>query len=585
VGEQKPVRVHWELETTAGRQATWDLFSDTDRFNRAAGLGYRYVDTPQPDGTLRRVGTITRLGITVSWDELPFHYAKPDWFRSVREFHAGPGLKLVTTVRFRDLAGGGTGIRYTVEVTPRSVLYRPVVALELNTGTRKTLDRTFEAVLKLLEGSPATYDPTPAPLPVQAGAEVARVCGALDPPELGQHLHELLARGALREQERIRPLGLAREWGLPPNVVIEGCLHAAREGVLMVRWDVMCPSCRGPQESLPALTFRGKRIHCYACNIGFDGSFADALEVSFRPAPQIRTIDLPVACAGSPGRQRHVVAQSVVPPEGRTLLELDLEPGPYRLATLAVSRVDGRSEERKELNPVLIDVEAEGPESQALIHADGFGLMPARLLLRSGPVSLSVASESLAALGLKLELRWQPGDILTAGALLEHPGALDLIPSDTLDPAFSAEVQRLGVIAVASARDHQRTLDAAHIAVAGRPKQSVQRGDRKLVATFSDAGELVDVARQIARSEHAQVAVGWGSVVVVRDGDKTATWGTAVRHAQAVLPAATPRTIVMNQSAASAEPLRKALEQRELLLVKVPGRLPGGRPVYLFKGS
>lgn len=580
---QKPVRVHWELETLAGRQTTWDLFSDTDRFNRAAELGYSYVDTPQADGTLRRVGSITRLGITVTWDEQPFQYAKPDWLRSVRAFHAGPGLKLVTTVRFRDLPNGGTGIRYTVEVTPRSFLYRPVVALELNTGTKRTLDRTFVQVLKLLDGGDAAYDPTPPALEPAAQAAVARVCDRLHPPELGRRLYEFLGHAALRDQERIRPLGLAREWGLPASSVVSSCLTAAREGVLSVRWDVMCPSCRGPQEALPRLSFRGQRIHCYACNIAFNATFADALEVSFRPSPQIRRFQLPIACAGSPGRQRHVVAQGAVAPEGRETLEVTLEPGPYRLATLAVPREGASKDERRELNPVLINVEVDAPDTQVLVHADSFGLMPARVLLRAGPVKITIASESRAALGLKLELRWQPGDILTAGGLLEHPGAMDLIPSDTLDPAFSAEVQQLGVIAVESAREHQKTLDAAHICVAGRPKQTLQRGERKLVATFTDAAELVDTALQIARTADAQVAVGWGSVVIAREGDKSAAWGTAVRHAQAVLPAAAPHTVVLYEAAAHSAPLRDALDARGLLLVRAPASLPGGRPVHLFR--
>ncbi len=580
MASQKPVRVPWELQTPASRAVTWDLFSDTDRLNRAAELGYRYVDTPQPDGTLKRVGSITRLGITVTWDELPFHYAKPDWFRSVRVFHSGPAERLVTTARFRDLAGGGTGIRYSVEVTPRSALFRPLVAIELNTGTKKILDRTFGQVLALLEGSDATYDPTPPPLEPQAQNRLAEFCNAIEPQELGQHLFALIAHAPLQDQQRIRPLGLAREWGLPSPAVVDAFLTAAREGVLTVRWDVMCPSCRGPQETLPKLSFRGERIHCYACNIAFDATFADALEVSFRPSPQVRTFQLPVACAGSPGRQRHVVAQSAVAPEGAETLALDLPPGPYRLATLAVSREDGQANERKELNPVLVDVREDATDSKALVNADSFGLMPSRVMLRAGPVELTVGSESRAALALKLELRWQPSDVLTAGGLLEHPGALELIPSDTLDPAFSAEVRQLGVVVVESAREHQETLDKAQIAVAGRPKETVQRGERKLLAIFSDPAELVEAALQIARVADAQVAMGWGSVVVATDGEQTAAWGSAVRHAQAVLPAASPHTIVLYEAAAQATPLREALEARSLLVVRAPTPLPGGRPIY-----
>jgi hypothetical protein len=586
VAEVKPVGLSWELETPASRETTWELFSDTDRFNRAANLGYSYEDLPQSDGTLIRRGSITRLGITVTWDEKPFQFARLDWFRSIRDFHAGPGAKLVTTARFRDLPKGGTRIRYTVQVTPRNLFYRPIVALELKTGTKRALDKTLAELMELLSNRDNNYDPTPPPLTANAADRVASFCKELDPPEIGPRLQTLLASGALRDQARIRPLGLAREWGFPQEEVVRACLLAARAGILTVQWEVLCPSCRGPKEVLPSLSFGGTRIHCYACNIRFDGTLADALEVTFRPDPQIRDFQVDVACAGSPSHQRHVVAQRAVPPEGRENIEVTLEPGPYRLAVLAVDRSGSGPDRDRELNPVLVDIDEGAPNDNATIHADTFGLMPARIRLRPGPIRISIASESLAALALKLELRWQAGDILTAGALLEYPDALDLIPGENIDPSFSATVVQQGVVVIESTRDHNETLDKAESSLAGRPTGSTQRGERRLVATFADAAQLIDAAVALASIDNTQVAIGWGSVVLAKSGEETAIWGAAVRHTLAVLPAAALHTVVVLYEAAANSPeLAAAFQAREVAVVRLEGRLPGGRPIHYFKGN
>jgi hypothetical protein len=112
-----PVRLTWEVVSSAGLEETWQGFANTDRFNRAAGLGFHFKELPRPDGTVDRTGTFRSWGMNLSFEDVPFQYRAPEWFRKVRRFQNGPAAELVTLLRLKQ-EPGGTLVRYSVEVTP-----------------------------------------------------------------------------------------------------------------------------------------------------------------------------------------------------------------------------------------------------------------------------------------------------------------------------------------------------------------------------------------------------------------------------------------------------------------------------------
>jgi hypothetical protein len=43
----------------------------------------------------------------------------------------------------------------------------------------------------------------------------------------------------------IRPIVLAKRWNTNVRLVVELCLQSVKEGLLELRWDLLCPRCRG----------------------------------------------------------------------------------------------------------------------------------------------------------------------------------------------------------------------------------------------------------------------------------------------------------------------------------------------------
>ena len=76
---------------------------------------------------------------------------------------------------------------------------------------------------------------------------------------------------------RIRPYVLADEWKLPRRDVLAACLIAVQSGLLQLRWDVVCPSCRTGASSFDSLSQLDDHGFCQLCEIGFGLDFDDSV--------------------------------------------------------------------------------------------------------------------------------------------------------------------------------------------------------------------------------------------------------------------------------------------------------------------
>jgi class 3 adenylate cyclase len=174
-------------------------------------------------------------------------------------------------------------------------------------------------------------------------------------------LYEYFHRADDLSVQRMRPYALADGWGLPRRMVLETFLHATREGILDMYWDLLCPECRGVAEDHKRLGDIHAHSHCNTCQINFDVNFDQNVEVIFRPNPSIRPVDASIEfCVGSPQRQPHIVFSLVVPPREQLPFNTMLNAGRYRLSA---SSLEGSQ---------ILTASADGPLAMDF-HADRLG--------------------------------------------------------------------------------------------------------------------------------------------------------------------------------------------------------------------
>lgn len=562
----EPIHLAWELTlNTRSMRAAWAVFADTDRFNRAAGLGFSFSEEMDDQGRIVRIGQVKRLGMLLQWVDEPFEFVRPEWFRSVRRFRNGPLAKLTTTVHLRR-STKGIHLTYEVDLESAHWVARPVVLLDAKGSIEPMLDKTLRAAASQFDDAPEEYAPTP-PLPEDADLS------PLDDLTIGGRLADFLRHGDLRDQDRIRPLLLAKKWHIDEDFVIGEVLAAVRAGVLEPRFDLLCPSCLGAMNRMKTLDLRPRDLHCNSCNIGYDGSFPDSIEVTFRPTDRVRPIEVPTDCVHSPVRTRHVVARSLVRTGAEVTWRGTLRAGAYRLHVEPFIGGEASLEVRPGLraHAVAIDLTEEG-------------VQPAILRLGPGPVEIAVRSRLPLDVRVQLEKRWRPPHVLTVGRLLEREGVEDLFPKGILPRRLERTTRRAAVLVVdgradkaalefvgrkLTPRDPDETYDieAAH----DTHPLLCHQADGCWIGLFDHAHAALEAAQVLLPSPHLALAVDIGTISLVPRGTGQLPGGRIIdRVIRAARQMGVGRLGLAPEALADTE-LATAIERTGLPLVQAEG--------------
>jgi class 3 adenylate cyclase len=321
--------------------AMWPALADTARFNEAAGLPRHAIEEEvQADGSVRYFARARKGPFDLAWEEIPVEWVEGQWFRHERIFSAGPLRSLCATVRLES-DGAGSVCRYVLDAAPANL----VGTLLLSTGFFGAVEKSFGRLARSARDWAAGERETPFPVavPVPDDDTVRRIDAMVGRLErtpyghgLGRRIAGWLLEGAETDLAQIRPLALARRWNVPEREAVEAFLQGVREGLLQLRWDLLCPRCRGAKVSAPSLDRLPSGAHCDACNISYDRNFARNVEVTFQPAPAIRAVGDGEYCLFSPMTTPHIRLQVSVDPGSERTVAARFAPGSYRARTLEI---------------------------------------------------------------------------------------------------------------------------------------------------------------------------------------------------------------------------------------------------------
>lgn len=337
----------WEFDLKSSPERLWPYIADTNRFNRDTGVPQ--IEVGPANKQLRNARRKIRLGfygLPVEWEEQPFEWVKPVRFGVERVYSKGPLARLRMRAELKPNTDGGTHLIYEVWSTPRNIPGAVAIPMQLNF----VVARRFREYIQKYDGvaSQGVAVKTAAPNTSQSSFDLQRLSTlkqkliadleTTESPEqrlaVAERLAQFLEHGDDFEVARIRPYKLADEWHEPRRLVLEVCLRATRVGLLDFQWDLLCPLCRGPQESGLSLKDIKTDVHCETCKIDFTVNFDRYVELTFRPNPSVRKLSVAPYCIGSPHWTPHVVAQQLIPAGNTRELLLPLESGSYRLRAL-----------------------------------------------------------------------------------------------------------------------------------------------------------------------------------------------------------------------------------------------------------
>ena len=414
--------------------AIWPFVSDSARIVELSGFApYRFEERADVQGRVRRFARGKIGPFPVSFEEDFGEWQENRRFFEVREYRNGPMRRWECGCEL--LAEGG-GCRLLVTGMAETSGLLGFVAKRAGIFDTE-FGKAMAAIERLIRESDG-----PALIPGWSAEDLVEPSArqrldalaaelAPDPASHGlvPNLVDFLRHAPIVALRSIRPMALATLWSVPPDQAIELFLAAARNGIMAMGWDLLCPRCRGAKSRVSRLNELPKGAHCSSCNIDYERNFSRNVELTFHPEPWIRPLPDGELCMLGQGTARHVKFQAEVAARSAKSFKLSLAPGPYRFRT----------------------VEA-GAEADGEIGADGVvPTLVARgsdILLEgaSGTDELTVRNESDRPLVFVVEDRNWAQDALTGERVIAVPAFRRLCPEQLLRPGDNAEIGWIAIM-------------------------------------------------------------------------------------------------------------------------------------------
>lgn len=336
---QKEFTYCWQWQLESSPEALWPLAADTDRFDQDTGM--QPVSALENDASLkngRQRFRLSFLGVPIEWIQEPFEWEYPSGFKVVRTYQKGPIGRMQAQVSLNRREDGGTHLIYELHVRPRNIIGYLAIPVQIGILYQREFDRVFRHYDQLAQEQ-KQLDLGRNQL---STAEQKRLEQGLNqlksyvlPVTLVDRLGEAVARLDDLSLANLRSHMLADEWGADRRQVLEMALYATRFGILDMRWELVCPSCRTSRASVTDLAETVNEVHCDTCQISFESDLSRSVELIFQPNSAIRSVPKNLKyCFAGPEDSPHIVIQQMVQPGETRIYPLNLEPGSYRMRTL-----------------------------------------------------------------------------------------------------------------------------------------------------------------------------------------------------------------------------------------------------------
>jgi class 3 adenylate cyclase len=493
----------WEYELKSSAEKLWPFVANTNRFNRDTRIPA--VESGEDrTGTLRAGRKRLRLkalGLPVEWEESPFEWVRPSRIGSTRTYYKGPVASITLLIQLAPRSDGGTKLTYEVWARPKNPLGLIVIPLQLGVISARRFARAFREYDRMVESGV-----------VRSEMAETREVSEAEQKRLDLLAQRLVERGVAErianklvgyvgqaddlDLGRIRPYALADGWSEARREVLEACFHATRIGLLDLQWDLLCPMCRGPQETSTTLRELHAQGHCVGCQIDFDVNFDRFVEVTFRPNAAVRDVEAKTYCVSSPERTPHVIAQQLISPRSERTVSMPLEAGRYRIRAI---NLPGEQP---------LEVRHDGPDS-GVVEASTTGWACEEIVI-STKASLKLINNTDAEQLFVMERTAWSDQAATAAEVTALQIFRDLFSTEALRPGEQISVGTLTVLFTDLRNSTQLYRQIGDATAFGRVlghfdilKQAIAEEDGAIVKTIGDA--VMAVFRQPAGALRAML--------------------------------------------------------------------------------
>lgn len=470
----------------------WPVISNTDMMNQKLGM-LPTENSFRPTtygGSMLSVET-KAAGMTMAYEEFPFEWLAPHFLSVERIFTKGLLKYLKFGIRLEAITrpqGPGTRLSFEMSFVPAMIGIVVKGILQLNLKQMIKLIESYDKRFTLGEqGVQVFFDSNPKSL-LAINQLIDSWEGLAPDSLLPQALATYLILAPDRYASRIRPFDIAALYDLLPLETLRFCLLAARSGFLHMRWDMRCPSCKGPKENSGHLSGVSAHAFCPNCAVDYAIGFDQNLELTFFPDSSLRKVDESHFCAGSPANTPHLLFQANFWPLESREMPLNLELGLYAFRSLAV------------MGELTCMVVPEGADKLEIVLGDSF---PEETVLVAPSFKLSVKNSRTYFQTLQLEnLEWEAE--VCSGALVSSMQEFrDFFGQELLAEDTSLPIGRQTLLLANLSHDGEPVTDNAYLqllsdAVRQYDGAEVSNENQTLLAAFQDPLDALKMALMVS---------------------------------------------------------------------------------------
>jgi class 3 adenylate cyclase len=403
---------------------------------------------------------------------------------------------------------------------------------------------------------------------------------------LAERLVHFIEHGDDLAVSRIRAYKLADDWHEPRRLMLEVCLRATRVGLLDFQWELLCPLCRGAKATGASLNEIHADQHCSTCQIDFTVNFDRYVELTFRPNPAVRRLEVTYFCVGSPQWTPHVVAQQLLPAGDERELSFPLEAGNYRLRALELKGSQDLTVSPEGENAANVTLSSSGWDGDALHLGEKFKLIiknetdTEQLLMfeRMEWSDQATTAAEVTALQMFRDLfateALRPGEQISVGTLtilftdLKHSTQLYREIGDAT--AFGRVMSHFDVVKKAIA-DH----DGAVVKTIGDAVMAVFRSAADGLRAMLEAQRLLADPPDGSRPLNLKAGLNTGPCIAVTLNDRLDYFGSTVNMAARLEGLSSGSDVIISRSVYEDARVRELIESEGLSAIEFDMSLKG----------
>lgn len=333
----KPMDSLWEFDVSVTREEIWPYIIDTSSFNKRIGLPkFQYVES---NGKL--VGKTKQAGFLLEWEEVPWEWEYLKELGNARIYKKGFAHYIRTKIITEPLGESRSKIYVYLGIIPRNFFTKKILNLALPKLKESFQNGFLQIEEEIKRGKPKlNLSPAKQKLFMPEAQWV-------HPEKLEKQIPNLVQKGISKETitkvfdwikaspdndlDRIRIKQISRNLDIDPDEVLFLFLHGCRLGIFTLSWDIVCPHCRGVRTSLIKLGDMPASDQCEVCEIDFDTTGVNSIEVTFHMHPSVRIVEKQLYCAAEPATKQHILLTKRVGAKKSFSSNLLIGSGVYRL--------------------------------------------------------------------------------------------------------------------------------------------------------------------------------------------------------------------------------------------------------------